>query len=146
LIGNQITKHPDLFKKIISDGHTIGNHSYSHRNGWLCKNSTYFDDVEKCQILMPENKIFRPPYGKISPLQIRELKKKYKIILWDVLSWDFLIDITPKKIKENVLQNTFKGSILVFHNNEKSLKNLKPILKETIHSLKQQGFLFSTTW
>ena len=63
-----------------------------------------------------------------------------------MLSWDFSLNITPKKIKENVLKNTVSGSILVFHNNQKSFKNLKLILKETIRELKQKGFLFSTTW
>ena len=95
---------------------------------------------------MPQNYLFRPPYGKISPSQIRKIKKTYKIILWDVLSWDFLQNTTTKKIQENVLQNTKAGSIIVFHNNQKSLKNLKTTLQETIQKLKKRGFIFSTTW
>ena len=146
LVGQQIEQYPDLFNQIIKDGHVIANHSYSHKNGWKSNNSTYLNDIEKCQKLMPENKIFRPPYGKISPLQISKLKTKYKIILWDVLSWDFLPNITPEKVKDNVLKNTTSGSIIVFHNNQKSLKKLIPILKETIQELKQKGFLFSTSW
>jgi len=146
LVGEYINRYPDLFNKIITDGHVIANHSYSHKNGWLSNNFTYINDIEKCQKLMPKNKLFRPPYGKISPRQIRYLKKKYKIIIWDILSWDFDINSTPKKVKENVLKNTTSGSILVFHNNQKSFKNLTPILKETIQKLKQEGFTFSTTW
>ena len=95
---------------------------------------------------MPNNNIFRPPYGKISPLQIKYLKKKYKIILWDVLGWDFLSNTTPKKIKENVLKNTTSGSIIVLHNNRKSAQNIKIVLKEIIKELKQKKFLFATTW
>jgi len=146
LVGEHINRYPDLFNKIITDGHVIANHSYSHKCGWVSDKSDYFNDIEKCQKLMPENKLFRPPYGKISPRQIRYLKKKYKIIIWDILSWDFDINSTPKKVKENVLKNTTSGSILVFHNNQKSFKNLTPILKETIQKLKQEGFTFSTTW
>ena len=146
LVGEKMEQYPELFNEIITDGHIVANHSYSHKNGWESHNSTYFNDIKKCQKLMPENKLFRPPYGKISPLQIRHLKKKYKIILWDVLSWDFSLDNNPKKVKENVLKNTVSGSILVFHNNRKSFKNLKPILKKTIQELKQTGFSFSTTW
>ena len=146
LVGEQMEKHPELLNQIISEGHIVANHSYSHKNGWLSNNSTYFNDIEKCQKLIPENKLFRPPYGKISPLQIRRLKKNYKIILWDVLSWDFSLYNTPKKVKESVLKNTVSGSIIVFHNNKKSFKNLQPILKETIQELKQKGFSFSTTW
>ncbi len=146
LIGKQIKKHPALFKKIIEEGHTVANHSYTHKNGWLSNNTSYINDVEKCQKLMPANTLFRPPYGKISPKQIKRLKKKYQIILWDVLSWDFSTHITSKKIKENVLKNTSSGSIIVFHNNKQSLKNLKQILKEIIRKLKAKGFSFSSTW
>ncbi|MEC7863675.1 MAG: polysaccharide deacetylase family protein [Bacteroidota bacterium] len=146
LVGKQIEQSPELFNKIIADGHVVANHSYSHKNGWLSNNLTYLNDIEKCQKFIPENKLFRPPYGKISLLQIRHLKKKHKIIFWDVLSWDFSLNITPKKVQKNVLENTISGSILVFHNNQKSLKNIKPILKDTIQKLKQKGFVFSTTW
>ncbi len=146
LVGEQMEKHPELLNQIISEGHIVANHSYSHKNGWLSNNSTYFNDIEKCQKLITENKLFRPPYGKISPLQISHLKKNYKIILWDVLSWDFSLYNTPKKVKESVLKNTVSGSIILFHNNQKSFKNLQSILKETIQELKQKGFSFSTTW
>tara|TARA_B100001758_G_scaffold246820_1_gene262862 strand:+ start:4438 stop:5049 length:612 start_codon:yes stop_codon:yes gene_type:complete len=146
LVGKEIEKYPDLFNKIIKDGHMIGNHSYSHKSGWSCNNFTYYHDIEKCQKLMPENNIFRPPFGRISPLQIKKIKKDYKIILWDVLSWDFLLNIKSDKVKQNVLQNTQAGSIIVFHNNQKSFKNLKPILQETIQKLKKKGYSFCTTW
>lgn len=146
LVGKQIEQQPDLYNKIISDGHVIANHSYSHINSWKSNTLDYLNDIEKCQKLMPKNKLFRPPYGKISALQIRRLKKKYKIILWDVLSWDFSLSIAPSKVKRNVMKNTKQGSIIVFHNNQKSFRNLTSILKETIQELKQKGFLFSTTW
>jgi peptidoglycan-N-acetylglucosamine deacetylase len=146
LVGEQIERQPDLYNQIISDGHVIANHSYSHINSWKSNNLDYLNDIEKCQQLMPKNKLFRPPYGKISALQIRRLKKKYKIILWDVLSWDFSLSIAPSKVKRNVMENTKQGSIIVFHNNQKSFQNLTSILKETIQELKQKGFSFSTTW
>ena len=146
LVGKQIEQQPDLYNKIISDGHVIANHSYSHINSWKYNTVDYLNDIEKCQKLMPKNKLFRPPYGKISALQIWRLKKKYKIILWDVLSWDFSLSISPSKVKKNVMKNTTQGSIIVFHNNQKSFQNLTSTLKETIQELKQKGFSFSTTW
>ena len=146
LVGKNIEQYPLLFEQIITDGHIIANHSYSHKNGWQSNNSAYFNDIEKCQALINGNKLFRPPYGKIYPLQIRLLKKKYKIILWDIFSWDFHLNSKPEKIKKNVLKHTTPGSIIVFHNNKKSLNKLKLILKETIQELKEKGFLFSATW
>ena len=145
LIGEQIDKFPNLVNDILSDGHLIANHSYSHKNGWLTSKEKYLKDIERCQKLMPQNKLFRPPYGKITTAQISLLKEKYKIILWDVLSWDFSKKTTPIRVKQNILKNTKNGSIIVFHNNEKSFRNLK-VLKETIQELKKQGFRFSTTW
>lgn len=146
LIGKQIEKCPDLYQSIIKAGHCVGNHSYSHKNGWLSCSKSYIKDVEKCQKLMPENKLFRPPYGKMSALQIHKLKKKFTLIAWNVFSWDFLRNINPEKVKENVLKNIDHGSIVVFHNNQKSYTKLKPILKETIQELKRKGFSFSFTW
>ena len=146
LIGQQIEEFPELVGAIINDGHLIANHSYSHGNGWLTSKEKYLKDIETCQELMPDNKLFRPPYGKITKAQIALLKDKYKIILWDVLSWDFQQNTSPKRVQENILKNTKSGSIIVMHNNQKSYKNMQPILEETIQILKKKGFRFSVTW
>ena len=146
LVGEQIEQYPELVRSIINERHLIANHSYSHKNGWLCSKENYISDVEKCQELMPKNSLFRPPYGKITKAQIAALKTKYKIILWDVLGWDFLQNTTPEKIKKNILHNTKAGSIIVLHNNQKSFKNIQSILAETIQMLKEKGFSFSVTW
>ena len=73
LIGEKIKKYPALFQDIIDAGHVVANHSYSHTNGWFSNNLNYFNDIAECQKLMPKNKLFRPPYGKISPLQIKTI-------------------------------------------------------------------------
>ena len=146
LLGREIQKFPKIIKKIKEEGHMIGNHSYSHKNGWTTANKTYFQDIEKCQKLIPNNKLYRPPYGKLNSTQIHKLKKEYKLILWDVLSMDFSNSITTSRIKKNVLDNVENGSIIVFHNNKKSFKNLKLVLKEIIVELKKRGYAFSTIW
>jgi len=146
LVGRQMEEFPELVNEIKKAGHLIANHSYSHKNGWTTDNSTYFLDIERCQKLMPENKLYRPPYGKLSFNQIHKLKKNYKLILWDVLSMDFSNSTTSSKIKNNVLNNVENGSIIVFHNNQKSFNNLKLVLKETVAVLKKREYTFSTTW
>ena len=146
LVGQQIEEFPELVGAIIKDGHTIANHSYSHKNGWLTNKEKYLEDIDNCQELMPNNKLFRPPYGKITKAQIAVLKEKYKIILWDVLSYDFKQNTSPKKVQENIIQNTTSGSIIVMHNNQMSFKNLEPILEKTIQQLRAKGYNFSTTW
>jgi len=146
LVGQQIEEFPELVGAIIKDGHKIANHSYSHKNGWLTNKEKYLEDIDNCQELMPNNKLFRPPYGKITKAQIAVLKEKYKIILWDVLSYDFKQNTSPKKVQENIIQNTTSGSIIVMHNNQMSFKNLEPILEKTIQQLRAKGYNFSTTW
>ena len=146
LVGQQIEEFPELVGAIIKGGHKIANHSFSHKNGWLTNKEKYLEDIENCQALMPNNKLFRPPYGKITKAQIAVLKDKYKIILWDVLSYDFQQNISPKRVQENIIKNTKAGSIIVMHNNLMSFKNLEPILENTIQQLKTKGYNFSTTW
>lgn len=146
LVGEQIEKNPQLLRDIIKNGHVIANHSYSHKNGWTTNKLNYVEDVEKCQKYMPKNILFRPPYGKITFSQSSVLKKKYKIILWDILSYDFSSKISPQKVKRNIINNTNAGSIIVLHNNKKSFNNLSIILLETIKDLKKKEFVFSTIW
>ena len=146
LVGQQIEKFPDLTERIIKNGHLIANHSYSHKNGWFTSKENYLNDIESCQRLMPDNKLFRPPYGKITKTQITSLKEKYKIILWDVLSYDFNQKISPKRVQENIIKNTTSGSIIVMHNNPVSFNNIQLVLEKSIKKLKAKGYNFSTSW
>ena len=135
LIGKNIQAFPELTKEIIKEGHIVGNHSFSHLNGFKSKNEEYIYDIELGQKLINEKlvemgitnkiKIFRPPFGRILPQQIKRLKENYKIVMWDVFSWDFKKNISPEKIYNNVIDNVVEGSILVFHNNKKKPKQSK---------------------
>ncbi len=145
LVGQDILNNQQIYQKIKGDGHTIGNHTNSHLNGWKTCSKKYIQDIEKCQELMKGNVLFRPPYGKMTSKQIFNLKKKYKLILWDILSYDFK-EKNPTKLKSNVLDNISDGSILVFHNNTKSYKLLKETLRDIIIQLKGMGYSFSNSW
>ena len=155
-IGNNIEKHPDIFNNIITQGHAIGNHTFNHLNGWKNSTEDYIENVKLCQSQITNPKshpsdselaqqilnLFRPPYGKIKPSQSRILRKLgYKIIMWDILSYDFDQTITPEKCLDNVLRNVVKGSIIVFHDNVKTEQNLKYALPKTLAFLKEKGFV-----
>jgi len=145
LVGQQIQKFPEIVKRITKEGHVIGNHTFTHRNGWFTSNKKYYLDINKAQELM-HTQIFRPPYGKLGLLQLRKIKKNFKIIMWDVFSWDFKKDIKLEKIYSNVIDNVENGSVIVFHNNLKSYINLKGILEKILVKLMKEGYSFSTTW
>ncbi len=142
-IGESAVKHPRIINKILNNGHQIGNHSYSHKNAWSTSTNKYFNDIEKCKSVLPKTSLFRPPYGKLYPWQIRKIKQHYKIIMWDVLAYDFDKKITFEKLRNNILNNLKSGSIIVLHDNKKSEKILKESLKEILINLKENGFVFS---
>jgi peptidoglycan-N-acetylglucosamine deacetylase len=152
-IGDNIRKYPNLFQKVTSEGHSIGNHTFNHLQGWKTSNREYLENVRFCENVIKQkttdgvlqSKLFRPPYGKIRLSQSARLRKQgYKIIMWDVLSADFDIQVTPEKCLENVIKNTTQGSIIVFHDSKKAFKNLEYVLPKTIEILKEKGFRFDT--
>ena len=137
-LGSKAEKYPQLIKRCKDENHKIGNHSYSHPNGWKTKNSRYYQDIEQANKLLNSN-LFRPPYGRIKPSQINHLKKYYKIIMWDILSWDFDKKTSAEECYNNIIKNTKSGSIIVLHENEKSAKEVLPKILSYFSS---QGFKF----
>ena len=122
-----------LTQQVSSEGHAIGNHTYSHLNGWRTKSSTYVEDIKLADQVMDELKLnhnlFRPPYGRIRKRQLMRLQRQ--VIMWSHLSWDF----DPKLNIERSLRELKKakaGSILVFHDSEKARHNLKILLPEIL--------------
>ncbi|MDY6801288.1 MAG: polysaccharide deacetylase family protein [Bacteroidota bacterium] len=140
-VGQKVQKNPALYQQIINEGHVVGNHSYSHLSGWKIKNQEYYKDIYKASGLIHSN-LFRPPYGEITLQQIKQLKDEYRIIMWDVLSYDYHPKITPQKCLRNVLQKTSSGSVVVFHDNQKALKNLQYTLPLVLQYFSEKGFVF----
>jgi peptidoglycan/xylan/chitin deacetylase (PgdA/CDA1 family) len=147
-IGDNIKKHPEVYKRILAEGHQIGNHTFNHLNGWKTETNHYIDNFKLCETeclkLNTEHSfLFRPPYGKIKSSQTKAIRNLgYKIIMWDVLSYDFDPNIIPEKCLENVISNTEQGSIIVFHDSKKAEKNLKYALPKAIQILKNRGVIF----
>lgn len=145
-IGENISEHPEIFKSLISEGHSVANHTFNHLNGWQNSDSNYLQNVELCEnqisTLNSQNRnLFRPPYGKITNAQSRKLRKLgYKIIMWDVLSADFDTSISKEKCLQNVLENMQAGSIVVFHDSKKAFANLEYVLPKILE------FVISKNW
>lgn len=140
-IGENVRKNPDIFRRIIEEGHTIGNHTYNHRNGWKVSNESYFNNVRKGSKFI-ESKLFRPPYGKIKRSQYMVLKDEYEIIMWNVLCGDFDPETSPREVLRNAVKYTDKGSIIVFHDSIKASKNLFYTLPVFLRFFAQRGFKF----
>jgi peptidoglycan/xylan/chitin deacetylase (PgdA/CDA1 family) len=148
-IGDNIRKYPEILNSILRNGHTIGNHTFNHYNGWKTKTTDYIENVQLCKEAIIQNSkskiqnpnLFRPPYGKIKNSQTKAIRASgYKIIMWDILSADFDTTITPEKCLENVLKNVAPGSIIVFHDSTKAFKNLEYTLPRTLQFLKDNQY------
>ncbi len=152
-IGKNVKNHPAIFEKILKEGHSIGNHTFNHLNGWRTTNKKYIRNIEKAEISLrssvfglqsePLSKLFRPPYGRIKPSQAKNIiAKGYKIIMWNVLSGDFDQKLTKKDCYQNVIKNMTNGSIIVFHDSEKAFKNLEYTLPKVLDYYTNNGFVF----
>ena len=162
-VGENVKRHPEIFQKILSEKHSIGNHTNSHLNGWKTNKEVYLNNIEKAEAnfkssvtgLWSPNEtqttgkssfktnLFRPPYGKIRPGQAKKiLNNGYDIIMWDVLSGDFDLSLSKESCLNNVLRNTESGSIIVFHDSEKAFKNLEYVLPRVLEYFTEKGYVF----
>ena len=142
-VGENIIRNPELFERIIAEGHQVGNHTFNHLKGWKVSKNIYNENIEKCQILT-KTALFRPPYGRIKKSQYKSIVKEYKVVFWDVLSYDYDKLTSPKKCLDNSIRYTRNGSIIVFHDNIKAQKNLKYALPIYIEHFLKLNYKFVT--
>jgi len=139
-IGENMDKYPDMIKLLVDNKHTVSSHGYHHLNGWFSNTEKYVFNCIK-GIELTDNKLFRPPYGKLKLRQYFNLKNKVKLVLWDVLSYDFNASSTMECVN-NIISNSTKGSIIVFHENDKSENIMKEALSQILLYYSEKGFVF----
>lgn len=142
-IGANVARHPDLFRRIVREGHAVGNHTQHHLNGWKTRAEEYLKDVADCATQLPSStRMFRPPYGKITNRQIRQLRSRYRIVMWDAIAGDWRMQDTADQCFERVRRSARPGSILVFHDSLKAASRMKPALEKTIAHFLANGYRF----
>lgn len=150
-IGKNVVDHTDIYKRIIDEGHKVGNHTFNHLNGWKVSNEKYLENIFEAAKYIDSN-LFRPPYGRISKFQIKLLQREkkdvesydrsFKIIMWSVLSGDFDLKLSPEKCFENVLLNSKPGSIIVFHDSTKAWEKMNYALPKVLEHFSKLGYAF----
>lgn len=159
-IGDNITKYPLVFQKIVNDGHAIGNHTFNHLNGWKTGATRYTENTAQCQseILSkrdeaiarvdnpfskaaPVSNLFRPPYGRITRRQIKMLSQ-YQIVMWDVLSMDYNKFLSSEACLRNTIGACRPGSIVVFHDSYKAERNMMYVLPRLMDHFASAGYTF----
>jgi peptidoglycan/xylan/chitin deacetylase (PgdA/CDA1 family) len=145
-VGDNIDKHPAIFQQVVRAGHKIGNHTHHHLDGWKTSTDEYVGNVTSCREAIANNiayePIFRPPYGKATRQQIKQLRATHEIIMWDVLSGDFDQSITPETCLLKTVKATQNGSIVIFHDNVKAKNNLIYALPKYIAHCLDNGYEF----
>jgi peptidoglycan/xylan/chitin deacetylase (PgdA/CDA1 family) len=144
-IGKNVIEHPGIYKQILLDAHRTGNHTQNHLNGWKVQDKTYFDNILEAKKYI-DSDLFRPPYGRITSFQLKNLSKhaNFKIIMWDVLSADFDQKISPDQCTQNVTSNARNGSIVIFHDSKKAFETIKIALPAVLNFFSKKGFAFET--
>ena len=140
-VGDNVRRFPEIFAEIQRCGHAVGNHTMHHLSGFAHNYKRYIRDITEADEYI-KSPLLRPPYGRISCRELCLLRKKYKIIMWDVITRDYNTKLTPEKVLNIVKRYTRKGSIIVFHDSPKAAKNMLPALPKAIDWLIEQGYKF----
>lgn len=143
-VGANVQRYPDVYRKIIDAGHTVGNHTYHHLNGWRTKDKKYMEDIALAAKYI-DSRLFRPPYGRLGLFQRKLLAKPaydMKVVMWSVLSGDFDPKISPEQCLDHVLLNTGAGDIVVFHDSEKAANRMLFALPRVLEYFSGKGFRF----
>ena len=141
-VGNNVTLHPDTYDRILAEGHTTGNHTYDHMNGWQNSNYAYLKNIAAAAQVI-DSRLFRPPYGRIKLSQARKLIKAtptWKVYMWDIITGDFDKNITPQQCTDHALDNIKPGSIIVFHDSEKAWERMSYTLPKVLAYCETMGW------
>lgn len=142
-VGDNVRKYPETFRLVVDKGHRTGNHTMHHLKGFCTPAAEYIDDVEEADKFIGSN-LFRPPYGRITMKQLRFLRQRYKIVMWDVITRDYNRKLTSEKCFSIVKRFARSGSIIIFHDSKKSADNVLSALPLSIEWLISQGYTFKT--
>ena len=141
MVGDNVRKYPDLYKRILTEGHQIGNHTHNHIGGIRHSLHEYSYNVEKANAYINAH-LFRPPHGWMRLAQYALLSRKYKVVMWDLVTRDYSKWLTAEDVVNNVKRYARNGSIITFHDSLKSIDKLRTALPQSIQWLKDQGYQF----
>ena len=141
MVGDNVHKFPDEYRMVVEAGHRIGNHTFNHKKGIFISTKKYIENVDYADAFLHTN-LFRPPHGIIRRAIFNELRKRYKVVMWDVVTRDYSRLLTADDVVNNVKRYTRNGSIITMHDSLKSIDKLKHALPEILVWLKQEGYEF----
>ncbi|MCZ2444662.1 MAG: polysaccharide deacetylase family protein [Flavobacteriales bacterium] len=141
MLGNRVEVHPNLMQFILAEGHCVGNHGYNHISGWRTNTRSYLENIEKASALIA-SALFRPPYGRLRYTQYKRISSQYHIIMWDVLSGDYISQRTATQCLEHIVSQSRPGSIIVFHDTARCMSILRQLLPAVLEYYQKQDYQF----
>ena len=141
MVGDNVRKHPKLYERIVAEGHQVGNHTHNHIGGLRHSIKEYSYNVEKANAYIKSHYV-RPPHGWMRMGQYAWLSRKYKIVMWDLVTRDYSKWLTAEDVVNNIKRYARNGSIITFHDSLKSIDKLRTALPESLQWLKEQGYAF----
>ncbi|MCM1521439.1 MAG: polysaccharide deacetylase family protein [Muribaculaceae bacterium] len=143
MVGDNVRRHPELLEEVKRRGHSYGNHTMHHLQGLKERNAKYFRDITEASELI-DSTLFRPPHGIIWPGQARMIRRRYNIVMYDLVTRDYSKRVDGRRVFKNVRRYARNGSIIVFHDSIKAHHNMRYALPRSIKWLKQKGYEFET--
>ena len=143
MVGENVQRYPELYQRIVDEGHSVGNHTYNHMGSLRHYVATYMKNVDKANELIHSD-LFRPPHGWMWLGAYNVLRRKYKIVMWDLVTRDYSHLLNAFDVLRNVVLYSRNGSIITFHDSLKSIEKLHYALPASIRYLKDQGYEFKT--
>ena len=141
MVGDNVRKYPELYQRIMNEGHQVGNHTHNHISGFRHSLRDYSYNVEKANAYIRSH-LFRPPHGWMRLAQYALLSRKYKVVMWDLVTRDYSKWMTAQGILNNIKRYARPGSIITFHDSLKSIDKLRTALPNCIEWLQQEGYGF----
>ena len=146
-VGENVLRHPTIAQEIKAAGHSLGNHTHTHINGWSTNTETYLSDALRAKEALEDTigdsvRLFRPPYGRVRKAQATSILGQHEIVMWSVLTGDFDLKLQPVDCLRRAIKYTRPGGIVVFHDSLKAEERIKGALRAYIQTLKDQGYSF----
>lgn len=152
-VGQNIQKHPDVYQRVLTQGHAVGNHTFHHLNGWKTRPEPYLENIRACDESLAldfqsnaSKPLFRPPYGRLTRQQSKLIREQYQIVMWDVLSGDFDRSLSPVLCLRKTIAHTQRGSIVTFHDSVKAKENLEYVLPRYLDHFATLHYRFESLW
>lgn len=143
-IGKNVEKYPELLKQIVANGHTVGNHSYSHKHTIGFNSSKdWILEIEKTdaiikQLIQKKPIVFRPPYGVTTPHLAKAIDTKHHTVVgWSIRPFDGSPLRTKEAMLKHIKRKMKSGAIVLLHDTH---ERIPYILEYTLMYLQSNGY------